>query len=156
MSANQVMTQVEISALLDKVRHLHHLRSMRMARLTAIRKEKWINAARSRFKPGPPQACAVCGRYALVAHAHHIFPLSLQFDAGVKRPCQSYAWLCPTHHYGVHLYLNKSKEWPEDEVFGDVETERMLDIAARVWKWNLERAERKIAIAEKRLEEVAQ
>jgi hypothetical protein len=77
---------------------------------------EWMRAARRSFYPGEQQPCAVCGEYGVVAHAHHIFPLALQFrakcgwdlddDFGLA-PDHDFAWLCPTHHALVHMEISK-------------------------------------------------
>jgi hypothetical protein len=40
-----------------------------------------------------------------LAHAHHLFPLAMQFDCGVERPVHEHSWLCPTHHAAIHVKL---------------------------------------------------
>ncbi len=70
-----------------------------------IVKNNWIKSARKSFNAGEKQACHVCEKYKSVAHAHHIIPLSIQFDLGFPLPDQSYVWLCPNHHALAHLYI---------------------------------------------------
>ena len=65
----------------------------------------WITAARTAFKPGDRYSCGICGRYRSVTHAHHVAPLGMQYDAGVREAMHDYEWLCPTHHAAVHLVL---------------------------------------------------
>ena len=87
-------------------------RGQRAALLLAARriytqqKRTWIAEARRDFQPGTREACMVCDRYQGVAHAHHLTPLHTQFDRGATVPDQSFAWLCPTHHFGVHEVLD--------------------------------------------------
>lgn len=69
-------------------------------------KRRWMALARGEFQPGRREPCAICRRYADVAHAHHTTPLHVQYDAGLVRPDQAFVWLCPTHHYAVHQMLD--------------------------------------------------
>ncbi len=89
----------------------------------------WIAAARAAFKPGPKQPCVVCGKFQSVAHAHHLTPLCRQVNCDT--PDDSFVWLCPTHHQGVHLCLEGSKRgaWPDLSGFSDEEQLAMADIA---------------------------
>lgn len=80
-------------------------------------KEAWIAAARVKFRPGPRQACEVCGKYAGLAEAHHIVPLAVQFESGAETPGQECIWLCPTHHAGQHAKISnllRHSKWPLD------------------------------------------
>ncbi len=69
-------------------------------------KEDWIKNARKTFNPGIKQPCFVCNKYESVTHAHHIFPLHLQYDRGVKEPIHDFMWLCPTHHAAIHIFTD--------------------------------------------------
>lgn len=99
------------------------------ARETAIEKDAWISSARKLFKPGTQQPCSICAGYAAVTHAHHITPLSRQFDAGYSEPDHTYVWLCPTHHAGVHLFLTKRASWPRTTGFTAQEVDHMIQLA---------------------------
>lgn len=68
-------------------------------------KDEWIANARREFVPSPREACAVCGRFREVTHAHHVVPLSAQYDRSFDAPDHEHVWLCPTHHAIVHLIL---------------------------------------------------
>jgi hypothetical protein len=73
------------------------------------RRSEWIKAARAEFKDwvvGKREACAVCRKHLAFVHAHHCFPLSLQFECGVNEPIHEYEWLCPVHHKYVHVLLS--------------------------------------------------
>lgn len=70
------------------------------------RKAAWIAAARLAFAPGKRQACACCHKYEGLTEAHHVVPLSVQFDAGAVEPLLDYEWLCPTHHAAQHILIN--------------------------------------------------
>jgi hypothetical protein len=73
------------------------------------RRSRWIKTARAEFEEwerGERQPCAVCKKYIAFAHAHHSFPLSLQFECGVDQPIHDHQWLCPVHHKYVHVLLN--------------------------------------------------
>jgi len=65
--------------------------------------KKWVLRARSVFLPGNREPCFVCGKYVEVVHAHHIYPLSMQYDNGITAPIHDFIWLCPTHHAAVHI-----------------------------------------------------
>lgn len=69
------------------------------------KKGAWIAAARLKFDPGPRECCAICGKYKSLTEAHHIVPLSLQFEAGAIDPIQEFRWLCPTHHAAEHVLI---------------------------------------------------
>lgn len=105
----------------------------------AENKRKWINKQRSAFNPGEKRPCNICGRYQSVSHAHHIVPLHSQY--GTDKVIHDYVWLCPTHHEGVHLLIDKCKsvKWhgvkfsvfPEWDGFNDDERSMMTEIAHR-------------------------
>jgi hypothetical protein len=70
---------------------------------------KWIKDARAEFNDlirDRREPCAVCGKHIDFVHAHHCFPLSLQFECGASEPIQDYEWLCPIHHKYVHVLLS--------------------------------------------------
>lgn len=67
-------------------------------------RQEWLREARASFSPGHRQPCEVCGKYRSLAHAHHIVPLAMQ---GGGIPNHSFAWLCPTHHAAVHLFIHQ-------------------------------------------------
>jgi hypothetical protein len=69
------------------------------------RKQAWVAEARKSFRPGERLWCGICDGYEDIAHAHHVLPLSRQFDLGVAVPDQDFVWLCPNHHIAVHVYL---------------------------------------------------
>lgn len=70
-----------------------------------LEKKRWLCAARAAFAPGTRQPCIVCRGYESVTHAHHVFPLEIQFDRGIKEPIQEFIWLCPNHHAAIHLII---------------------------------------------------
>lgn len=71
-------------------------------------KAAWLAAARKSFRPGPRQACGVCGRHKAIAQAHHLVPLARQYARGAVVPDQRAVWLCPNHHSAVHLLLSQA------------------------------------------------
>lgn len=81
------------------------------ARKASCYREKaaWIAKARATFSPGDRRACEVCGAYADFAHAHHVYPLSAQYDDGVRAPVDDHVWLCPNHHAVVHHMISASE-----------------------------------------------
>ena len=76
----------------------------------------WVDKARHALKPGEKQPCVVCGQHATVAHAHHLAPLSLQWDAGIREPIQDFVWVCPTHHAIVHVLLGCALDGGSNDV----------------------------------------
>jgi hypothetical protein len=72
-------------------------------------KQKWIVAARKAFRPGDRLWCSICDGYEDITHAHHVLPLSRQFDLGLRTPDQEFVWLCPNHHILVHIYLSTGR-----------------------------------------------
>jgi hypothetical protein len=69
-------------------------------------KRAFLRQARAEFKPGPRRPCAVCGKYEGLVEAHHVYPLGLQYDDGIRLAIHEFFWLCPTHHAVVHLDIN--------------------------------------------------
>lgn len=74
-------------------------------RAGAIEREIWIAAGRQLFSPGEREPCWVCERFKGIAQAHHVVPLTIQYDRGFKYPDQEYVWLCPNHHAMVHIFI---------------------------------------------------
>ena len=74
-------------------------------------KQKWIDDARNKFVPEEKDNCIVCGKYLILTQAHHVIPLSYQFDHGIKNAFHYCVWLCPTHHNMVHLLMNQKDKW---------------------------------------------
>lgn len=70
-----------------------------------VRKRVWIGNARLDFDPGPRHRCVICNQYFGLTQAHHIVPLSLQFDLHLAQPDQAFDWLCPTHHVAAHVAI---------------------------------------------------
>lgn len=72
------------------------------------RRSAWIRQARREFEElvrNEREPCAVCKQHIDFVHAHHAFPLSLQFECGVDQAVHKYQWLCPVHHRRVHILL---------------------------------------------------
>ncbi|MEI9804065.1 MAG: hypothetical protein WDN48_05875 [Pseudolabrys sp.] len=69
------------------------------------RKDAWIAQARKAFSPSYKESCAVCGKFKSIAHAHHVVPLSEQYDRGFEEPDQEHVWLCPNHHAIIHVLI---------------------------------------------------
>lgn len=73
------------------------------------RRTEWIREARAEFEGlvrGQREPCEVCRSHIEFVHAHHSFPLSLQFDCGVDEAIHDHQWLCPVHHKCVHVLLS--------------------------------------------------
>lgn len=100
----------------NRSRYSASQRAMAAARLvSASRRERdkrqeaksgWIERARAEFAPGSRCACEICGKYSGLTEAHHLVPLTAQFESGAVVPIQEFGWLCPTHHAAVHLSIN--------------------------------------------------
>lgn len=70
-----------------------------------IDRDVWIAVSRRIFSPGDRQPCYVCEKFKSITQAHHVIPLTSQYDRGFKYPDQEYVWLCPNHHTMAHLYI---------------------------------------------------
>jgi hypothetical protein len=103
------------------------------------RKRAWIAAARLSFDPGRREACFVCGKFRSVAQAHHVVPLAEQYDRGINDPDQEHAWLCPSHHAILHLWIDDNishigrgrRAAPTMDDLSNDEIDRMLDLVKR-------------------------
>jgi hypothetical protein len=77
----------------------------------SARRKAWLQNARAEFRDfirERPQPCVICGYDPEVTHAHHSFPLALQFECGIEDAIHDYQWLCPKHHKRVHTLLSGS------------------------------------------------
>jgi hypothetical protein len=77
----------------------------------SARRKAWLQNARAEFRDfirERPQPCVICRYDPEVTHAHHSFPLALQFECGVEDAIHDYQWLCPKHHKRVHVLLGGS------------------------------------------------
>jgi hypothetical protein len=72
-------------------------------------KNAWITLARRCFDPSDREPCAVCGKFRVIAQAHHVMPLEAQYDRGLREPNHTHVWLCPNHHEVVHIFLNRAE-----------------------------------------------
>lgn len=72
-----------------------------------VNKSAWMNSARKSFDPGKNKPCFICGRHQSITHAHHINPLSIQYELDYELPDHNFEWLCPNHHAFVHKLLEK-------------------------------------------------
>jgi hypothetical protein len=88
-------------------------------------KEEWIAAARRDFAPSQRAPCAVCGKYASVAQAHHLTPLGAQYDIGIREALHDHVWLCPTHHAAVHIII--SQYFAKRQAIGRAQIDVILD-----------------------------
>ncbi len=74
-----------------------------------LRRSVWLRSARAEFdrlERTAPANCSVCTQHRDFAHAHHLFPLALQYECGVDEAIHDHAWLCPVHHKKVHILLS--------------------------------------------------
>lgn len=83
---------------------LHDLVEFRR-RAGPIEREVWVKASRAIFDPGPRDVCWVCRRFGSITEAHHVIPLTQQYDRGFRYPNNEHVWLCPNHHTMAHLYI---------------------------------------------------
>lgn len=72
----------------------------------AYRKD-WVSIERDIFRKLKKikKPCAVCGLGKEYSHAHHLIPLSLQYDLGVTDASHEYECLCPVHHQLMHRMI---------------------------------------------------
>lgn len=111
----------------------------------AVEREIWIMAARQLFVPGFREPCCVCGKFKGIAQAHHVIPLTAQYDRGFRYPDQEYVWLCPNHHAMIHLFIQNNNRSMKPAAFrargrttgailpdlSEVEFEAMMDLMQR-------------------------
>jgi hypothetical protein len=83
------------------VRRADRVRFERLARRKNLRSASLFSEPTGRREP-----CVACGKHINFVHAHHSFPLSLQFECGMDEPIHDYQWLCPVHHKRVHILLS--------------------------------------------------
>jgi hypothetical protein len=98
----------------------------------AQQQAEWIAQARKDFRFHSrgwpfPERCAVCGLREEYSHAHHVLPLSVQYEIGIDQPLQDIEWLCVLHHKEVHRLISL-------EIFG-----------AQQWSWIAANARRPMA-----------
>jgi hypothetical protein len=95
----------------DNIQRIYdtHQRVERRKHAPASERDLWIWAGRKLFDPGERQPCCICGRFKGIAQAHHVIPLTMQYDRGFKYPDQEYSWLCPNHHAIVHIFIINDK-----------------------------------------------
>jgi len=119
------------------------------------RKEAWIASARLAFEPSDRRPCEVCGKYRSLSQAHHIIPLAVQFDSGIKEPLSDHTWLCPTHHTAIHLLIDHVVDRPDRarpatiKIIDDLEIEEVRAVLAlldRFKEWFHARASERAAL----------
>ncbi len=77
-----------------------------------LEREIWIIAARRLFAPGEREPCWICGKFKSITQAHHVVPLTSQYDRGFEYPDGEYVWLCPNHHTIAHMFvLDENPSW---------------------------------------------
>jgi hypothetical protein len=70
-----------------------------------LERDIWIEASRVMFDPGERRPCWVCDKFRSITQAHHLVPLTAQYDRGFKYPDQAHIWLCPNHHALAHKFI---------------------------------------------------
>jgi hypothetical protein len=91
----------------DEIKHLVAWHSLVRNRRVAPRVERdiWLADARRGFTPSQRCGCVVCGKFKGVTQAHHVVPLTAQYDRGYVEPDHEYVWMCPNHHTLLHLFI---------------------------------------------------
>lgn len=89
---------------LERIIEIHELVEFRRT-AGLLEREVWVRASRRFFDPGERQPCHICGKFRGIAQAHHVIPLTTQYDRGFKYPDPEHEWLCPNHHAMVHIYI---------------------------------------------------
>jgi hypothetical protein len=92
-----------------------------------VDKIAWIAAARAEFRPSPQSACVVCKKYPSLSEAHHLTPLSWQYERGNRVADHRHAWLCPTHHRALHMLMGAEGE--EEQKKGRRAVNVVVDLA---------------------------
>jgi hypothetical protein len=87
-----------------------------MGRAKQKEKNAWIINARSKIPVLKKEACYVCGKFLSISEAHHIYPLSNQYDDGVDISINDYVFLCPNHHTLQHIMINKRLPMDDDNL----------------------------------------
>lgn len=117
-------------------------------RAPAVDRDIWLMAARQLFAPGEREPCWVCGRFKSISQAHHVVPLTAQYDRGFKYPDQEHLWLCPNHHTMAHLFIQsesrsitraafRARGKTTDAVLPDLsedEFEKMMELMRRAYR----------------------
>lgn len=65
-------------------------------------RKAWIALQRRDFIPGKPGPCYACGLSDPSNHSHHVYPLYLQFNGGMRTANHEFVWLCAAHHERIH------------------------------------------------------
>lgn len=99
-------------------------------------KAEWIDEARRAFQPSKRKPCMICGRYGSLSQAHHIVPLHVQYDQGVRQADHRHVWLCPSHHAAVHLFI--SFRTGRKEMLGSTRIELIVDLGSEELRRALE------------------
>ncbi|MDH2341524.1 hypothetical protein [Bradyrhizobium sp. SSUT77] len=92
----------------DELQRLYDWRQLieRRRQGSRLDREAWVMAARQLFAPGERDPCHICGKFKGISQAHHVVPLTAQYDRGFKYPDQECVSLCPNHHAIVHLFIH--------------------------------------------------
>ncbi len=111
-------------------------------------KKLWVTVIRSAKSGAICQPCAICRRHAMLAHRHHLIPVSqmaallVKAKVALDRASDLHIWtisLCPTHHALVHALLDS----PAQQIAGmwddltDDEQEglrRVEQLSIRCWE----------------------
>jgi hypothetical protein len=105
--AAEQQTRVSVMSSADDIQKIADDYYRREFRRNAGKLERdiWIAVARACFRPSERQPCFVCGRFRGITQAHHVVPLTAQYDRGFEYPDNEHVWLCPNHHAILHLFI---------------------------------------------------
>jgi hypothetical protein len=81
-----------------------------------LTKHAWVKLARRDFQQSRRATCQVCGRFFDLTQAHHLIPLTAQYDRRFEVADHDHVWLCPNHHAILHRMIEvaRGREKKED------------------------------------------
>ena len=100
----------------------------------AIDRDAWIMASRRIFAPGARQPCWVCGKFKSIAHAHHVVPLTAQYDRGFVYPDQELVLYIPTDDRSIAPAAMRARGRTTGALNGDLTEEefnRLMELTRR-------------------------
>ncbi len=84
------------------------VRILRERKMTKTNRRNWLKRERKYFNSLKikPSGCYVCGfEYT---EQHHIYPLTMQYDDGIREAYHQTISLCPNHHLMEHILIKDS------------------------------------------------
>jgi ParB-like nuclease domain len=107
---------------------------IKIKRINQSLKDKWIKQARKGLVTKNRKNCMICGKYRNITESHHLYPLHLQYDDGIKLPIHDYIWLCPNHHKLVHRCIDTEGEFLErhvNKIQSDIFHKELMDFVTK-------------------------